>query len=221
MYKIAIDGPSGSGKSTLAKNLSRALGFIYVDTGAMYRTVALATVREGITDPDPSGMSELLAKTDVKVVYENGRQKELLNGEDVSDLIRTPEISSMASKTSALPCVREYLLGVQRDFAAHYDVIMDGRDIGTVIMPDADVKIFMASNDRERAQRRYEELRLSGQDVTFDEIYRLMLERDARDKSRETAPCVPAEDAVFLDNSTYTPDETLIKALEIVKSKLK
>ena len=216
MFKIAIDGPSGAGKSTLAKNLAKKLGFIYVDTGAMYRTVGLAAFRRGISPEDTEGIEKMLDSITLSITYENGSQREILNGEDVTDFIRTPEISTYASKVSAIPLVRKFLLAPQRDFADRYDVIMDGRDIGTVIMPDADVKIFLVSGKEARAKRRYEELLEMGQSVTYEQVLLDLIARDERDSSRKTAPAVPAEDAIFVDNSELAPEETLALVMDIV-----
>ena len=216
MFKIAIDGPSGAGKSTLAKNLAKELGFIYVDTGAMYRTIGLAAHRSGIMPDDVAGIEKMLETITLRIVYENGSQRELLNGEDVTDHIRTPEISTYASKVSAIPAVRAFLLGPQRDFADNYNVIMDGRDIGTVIMPNADVKIFLVSGKEARAKRRYEELVLKGENVTYESVLCDLIARDDRDSSRKTAPAIPAEDAVFVDNSDLLPEQTLELVLGII-----
>ncbi len=216
MFKIAIDGPSGAGKSTLAKNLAKELGFIYVDTGAMYRTIGLAAYRSNITPEDTAGIEKMLDGITLRIVYENGSQRELLNGEDVTDYIRTPEISTYASKVSAIPAVRAFLLGVQRDFADNYNVIMDGRDIGTVIMPNADVKIFLVSGEQARAKRRYEELIAKGENVTYESVLGDLIARDDRDSSRKTAPAIPAEDAIFVDNSELLPEQTLELVLGII-----
>lgn len=216
MFKIAIDGPSGAGKSTLAKNLAKELGFIYVDTGAMYRTIGLAAQRAGIMPDDSAGIENMLGGITLRIIYENGSQRELLNGEDVTDYIRTPEISTYASKVSAIPAVRAFLLGPQRDFADNYNVIMDGRDIGTVIMPNADVKIFLVSGKEARAKRRYEELLAKGESVTYESVLSDLIARDDRDSSRKTAPAIPAEDAVFVDNSELLPEQTLELVLGII-----
>ena len=216
MFKIAIDGPSGAGKSTLAKNLAKELGFIYVDTGAMYRTIGLAASRRNITPDDTAGIEKMLDGITLRIVYENGSQRELLNGEDVTDYIRTPEISTYASKVSAIPAVRAFLLGVQRDFADNYNVIMDGRDIGTVIMPNADVKIFLVSGEQARAKRRNEELIAKGENVTYESVLSDLIARDDRDSSRKTAPAIPAQDAIFVDNSELLPEQTLELVLGII-----
>ena len=221
MIKIAIDGPSGSGKSTLAKNLSKILGFVYVDTGALYRTVALYMIRKGIAISDKAGVVGALNGLSVCFRHDgDGSQHVYLNDEDVNGLIRTPEVSMAASAVSAIPEVRAFLLDTQRDIAKTQNVIMDGRDIGTVIFPDAQVKIFLTAGCDARAERRCEELKAKGQDVTLEDVKRDMAQRDANDSGRKEAPAVPAADAVFLDNSAYTQEETLARALEIISSKI-
>ena len=221
MIKIAIDGPSGSGKSTLAKNLSKMLGFVYVDTGALYRTVALYMIRNGIEIADKSKVISVLGGLNVCFRHDgDGSQHVFLNGEDVNGLIRTPEVSMAASAVSAIPEVRAFLLDTQRDIAKTQNVIMDGRDIGTVIFPDAQVKIFLTAGSDARAERRCEELRAKGQDVTLEDVRRDMVQRDANDSGRKEAPAVPAADAVFLDNSAFTQEETLARAIEIISSKI-
>lgn len=221
MYKIAIDGPSGSGKSTLAKNLSRILNFVYVDTGALYRTVALHMLRKKVDLSDKAAVVDNLSGLSVDFAHdENGAQHVYLNGEDVSGSIRTPEISLAASTVSAIGGVRAFLLDAQRNIAEKENVIMDGRDIGTVIFPDAQVKIFLTAGNDARAVRRCEELRAKGQSVTLEDIKSAMLTRDENDRNRTEAPAVAAADAVILDNSSYTQEETLECALKIIRSKL-
>jgi cytidylate kinase len=220
MFKIAIDGPSGSGKSTLAKNLAARLGFVYVDTGALYRTVGLYVYRKGI---DPHSASEVISSlTDISVSikYINSEQRTFLGEEDVSRDIRLPEISMYASAVSAIPEVREFLLAVQKNIIAKSNVIMDGRDIGTVIMPDADVKLFLISNNEARAARRYEELRAKGIETTYESVLSDLEKRDTNDSSRAVAPLIPAEDAIFIDNSEFTPEQTFSRALDIIKSRI-
>ncbi|MBR5552827.1 MAG: (d)CMP kinase [Clostridia bacterium] len=218
--KIAIDGPSGSGKSTLAKGLAKELGYVYVDTGAIYRTVGLFAKRNSIDPHDEEALSARFADIDISLKWEDGAQKIFLSDEDVSELIRTPEASMYASAVSALPKVRAFLLDMQRSFAKKSNVIMDGRDIGTVILPDAQVKIFMQAHPEERARRRMLELNAKGKNVTFEEVYADMVLRDKNDSSREVAPCVPAEDAVVFDNTGLDIPQTVKKALEIIKEKL-
>ncbi len=220
MYSVAIDGPSGSGKSTLAKTLSKKLGWLYIDTGAMYRTVGLYAKRNQIEPDDEKSLEKHFSKIDIKLEWIDGSQHVFLNGEDVSDKIRTPEMSMYASAVSALPAVRAFLLEKQRDFARNNNVIMDGRDIGTVVLPDAQVKIFLKAGNEERARRRYEELIAKGEDVKFEDVLDDMLKRDKNDSTRAAAPCVPAHDAVLLDNSGYEPETTERKAMEIINAKL-
>ncbi len=220
MYKIAIDGPSGSGKSTLAKNLSKFLGFVYVDTGALYRTVALHMLRSGIDVNKKDEVIRALVGLDVCFGYDtDGSQHVYLNGEDVNQYIRTPEVSLCASTVSAIGEVRAFLLELQRNIARTQNVIMDGRDIGTVIFPDAQVKIFLTAGNDARAERRCNELRSKGESVTLESIKEAMIIRDKNDRSRTEAPAVPADDAILLDNSEFTPEETLEHALKIINEK--
>lgn len=218
--KIAIDGPSGSGKSTLAKALSKELGYVYVDTGAIYRTVGLFAKRNQIDPHDEDTLSARFCDIDISLKWTDAGQRIFLSDEDVSELIRTPEASMYASAVSALPKVRAFLLEMQRSFAKTQSVIMDGRDIGTVILPDADVKIFMQADPAERARRRTLELNEKGKNVTFEEVYADMCQRDKNDSTRNVAPCVPAEDAVIFDNTGLDIPQTVKKALEIIKEKL-
>ncbi len=220
MYSIAIDGPSGAGKSTLAKSLSKALGYLYVDTGAIYRTVGLYARLNGIDPKDENTLSKHFDRIDIKLEWQDGVQHVILNGEDVSLLIRTPEMSMYASAVSSLPAVRKFLLDMQRNFSKEYNVIMDGRDIGTVVLPDADVKIFLVASPEGRAKRRYKELLEKGQQVKLEDVMADMVQRDKQDAERETAPCVAADDAVLLDNSELTLEQTIDKALEIINGKL-
>lgn len=220
MFKIAIDGPSGSGKSTLAKRLSAELGFVYVDTGALYRAIGLFVYRAKIDPKDAVAVEAVLPEISVSIKYADGEQKTFLGNEDVSSDIRLPEISMYASAVSAIPAVRAFLLGLQRDIIRSNNVIMDGRDIGTVIMPDADVKIFLISNNETRAQRRCEELLLKGVQTTYEEVLADLEKRDANDSSRAVAPLTPAPDATFLDNSLFTPDQTFARALEIIRERI-
>lgn len=220
MINIAIDGPSGAGKSTVAKALAKKLGYIYVDTGALYRAIGLYVRRAGVLPEDSAGVIALLPEIDVRLAYENGEQKVLLAGEDVGSLIRTNEISAYASKVSAIPEVRTFLLELQRDMARKNNVIMDGRDIGTVILPDADVKIFMTASPEARIRRRYEELLASGQSVTLEEVAAAVRERDKNDSTRKVAPAIPAADAVFVDNSG-TFEDTLSNVISIIEEKIK
>lgn len=220
MYSIAIDGPSGSGKSTIAKAVASRIGFLYVDTGAIYRTVGVFAKRNGIDPHDEETLGKNLDKVDIRLEWVDGLQHVFLSGEDVSSEIRTPEMSMYASAVSALGAVRRFLLDMQRSFAKNNNVIMDGRDIGTVVLPGADVKIFMFADVNARAERRYKELLEKGKQVTFDEVLSDMVLRDKNDSERALAPCKPAEDAVMLDNSHLTIEENVEKVLEIINEKI-
>ena len=219
MIRIAIDGPSGAGKSTIAKGVAKQLGIIYVDTGALYRTVGYYVKQNGIDPKNAEAVAKLLPDVKVEVRYENGAQHVYLNGEDLGDKIRTPEMSMYASAVSAIPKVREFLLNTQKDIARRNSVIMDGRDIGTVILPDADVKIFMFASNEARAKRRYNELTAKGVEVRYEDVLSEMIERDNNDKNRDVAPAVPASDAIMLDNSDMSVDENIEAVLNIIKEK--
>ncbi len=217
---IAIDGPSGAGKSTLAKAFAAKHGYIYVDTGALYRSIGLYAQRNGVKLDNPSQTIKLLCSIDLKLVYENGVQKVILNGEDVSGYIRTPEISMYASAVSALPEVRAFLLDLQRNIASENNVVMDGRDIGTVILPNADVKIFLTASSQARARRRYLELCEKGIKTTLEDVLSDMKTRDDNDSTRKIAPAIPAEDAIMFDNSDSTVEETIIRLEKVIGDKL-
>lgn len=208
-YNIAIDGPAGAGKSTIARKAAAKLGFIYVDTGAMYRAMALYFIRQGICPEDEAAIITALPDIHISIRYEDGAQQVLLNGENVSGLIRTEEVGSMASATSAYAPVRQKLLELQRSLAESNDVIMDGRDIGTCILPNADTKIYLTASSRVRALRRYKELQEKGQMCNLEEIEQDIIERDDRDMHRETAPLKQAEDAVLVDTSDMTIDQVV------------
>lgn len=219
MIQIAIDGPSGAGKSTVAKALAARLGIIYVDTGALYRTVGYY-VRQKETDPkDPAAVEALLPEIRVDLGYHNGTQTVSLNGEDLGDRIRTPEMSMYASAVSSIPSVRAFLLDTQRDIAKRHSVIMDGRDIGTVILPEADVKIFLTASDECRAKRRCDELCAKGIATTYEEVLSDMRERDRADSTRAVAPAIAAPDAIPFDNSWMTPEECVERIAAIVAEK--
>ena len=217
--QIAIDGPSGAGKSSIAKAVAAKLGIVYVDTGALYRTVGYYVRSRGVTREDTAGMERCLPDIHIEVRYENGAQHVYLNGEDLGDKIREPEISMYASAVSAVPAVRAFLLDTQRDIAAKNSVIMDGRDIGTVILPNADVKIFMTASVQARAKRRTLELAAKGIDAKYEDVLREMEERDRNDREREVAPAVAAADAVLLDNSDLDVEQTVQAVLRIVEAK--
>ena len=220
MFKIAIDGPSGAGKSSIAKAIAKSMGIVYVDTGALYRTIGYYVRSKGVDPKDGEGVTELLPEINIEVKYEDGAQYVYLNGKNLGDRIREPEISMYASAVSAIPTVREFLLETQRSIARSNSVVMDGRDIGTVILPDAEVKIFLTASDECRAMRRYLELKEKGTETSYEEVLADMRERDHNDTNRSVAPAVPAADAVFLDNSGYTVEETLAEALKIINGKL-
>lgn len=218
---VAIDGPAGAGKSTIARAAAAQLGFVYVDTGALYRTIGLAVCRRGIDGTDVPGILATLPEIQVGLTYQDGAQHVLLDGEDVSDAIRTPQISTYASQVSSVPEVRAYLLDLQRDLARRQSVIMDGRDIGTVILPDAKVKIFLTASPEKRAARRCAELREKGQDVTVEGILADMERRDALDASRAVAPLKQAEDAVLVDTSDLTLEQSIETVLTVIRDKMK
>lgn len=217
MIQIAIDGPSGAGKSTVAKAVARELGIIYVDTGALYRTIGYFVRSRNVDPKDPVGVAALLPEISVELKYENGRQIVCLNGEDLGDRIRTPEMSMYASAVSAIPAVRDFLLETQRKIAREHSVIMDGRDIGTVILPNADVKIFLTASDECRAMRRRDELVAKGIEVSYEEVLSDMKERDRNDSTRSVAPAVAAEDAVLFDNSWMSPDECTAAIIKLIQ----
>ena len=216
---VAIDGPGGAGKSTMAKALARECGLHDVDTGAIYRTVGVAVLRAGVSPSDASAVPELLKSIRVSVRYEGEEQHMLLNGEDVTDRLRTPEISAAASAVSALPEVRAFLLQTQRDLAAAGGVVMDGRDIGTVVLPEAELKIFLTASPEERARRRWLELREKGIGQPYEQVLAEMNERDRRDSTRAEAPLRAAEDAVLLDTTGMSPEEVQARLVAMVEER--
>ena len=217
---IAIDGPAGAGKSTLARKAAEKLGYIYVDTGALYRTVGLYSIRKGYDTKDAEKVISTLGDIDIRLGFTDEGQRVYLNGEDVSDAIRTPEASMGASNVSAIPKVREFLFDLQKEIAKNNDCLMDGRDIGTVVHPDAQVKIFLTASPETRAKRRYDELVLKGSDVTFQEVLDDLIKRDYQDTHREIAPLKAADDAEILDTSPLTFDESLEAILAVIAKKL-
>ena len=219
--RIAIDGPSGAGKSSLAKELARRLSLAYIDTGALYRTVGLYASRTVGDVADRDAVAAALDGCDLSLRFIEGAQHVFLGDEDVTSLIRTPEASMNASAVSAQPKLREFLFGVQKDMAKKDGVIMDGRDIGTVIMPDADLKLFVFASAKARAERRYKELVEKGEDVVFDDVLADIEKRDKNDRERAIAPCVPADDAIMLDNSDINFEETVEEALRIIGENVK
>lgn len=221
LISVAIDGPSGAGKSTVAKAIAAKFGFIYVDTGAIYRTVGLAAQQADVDSKDVPGVIALLPGISIDICYDDsGMQRMLLNGEDVSGEIRTPRSSIYASDVSAIPEVRAFLMEMQREMARLHSVIMDGRDIGTVVLPNADLKIFLTATAEERAKRRYLELLEKGTETTYEDVLRDIQYRDRQDSSRAAAPLKPAEDAVFLDNSELTFDESVDAVAALILEKM-
>lgn len=217
---IAIDGPGGAGKSTVAKAVAKRLGIVYVDTGALYRTIGLYVKSKGVDPKDAEGVGTLLPEISIEVGYENGTQHVYLNGVDHGDAIRTPEMSMYASAVSAIPSVRAFLFETQKEIARKSSVIMDGRDIGTVILPNADVKIFMTASAECRARRRYDELMAKGQQVSYEDVLAEMNQRDGQDSSRAIAPTKAADDAILLDNSDLDFEGSVAAVIEIVKQKV-
>ena len=219
MISIALDGPAGAGKSTIAKAVAKKLSFIYVDTGALYRAVGFYAIKNKINSENEIISSLKKIKIDLK--FENNLQKVFLCDEDISEEIRTPEVSMMASKISAIPAVREFLFDLQQDLAKKNNVIMDGRDIGTVILPEANVKIFLTASSEKRAERRYKELIEKGLQVDYDDILKDIIKRDYDDSNRKIAPLKAAADAIFVDTSAYNLEESINLILTIINNKLK
>ena len=201
MINVAIDGPAGAGKSSIARKVANKLGYIYVDTGALYRTVALKVAKSSLTADKVAEIEELLGVTEVGIAFVDGEQRMMLDGADVTDSIRTPEVSMLASAVSAIPAVRAYLLNTQRRLAAENNVLMDGRDIGTVVLPDAQIKIFLTASAEDRAQRRFDELIAKGMDVNYDDVLSDIKTRDYNDSHRAVAPLKPAPDSVLADTT--------------------
>lgn len=219
--QIAIDGPSGAGKSTMAKMISRELGILYLDTGAMYRAIALKALRSGIDFEDGEKLSEMVQDIDIRITYKDGQQLVFLDGEDVSTQIRMPEVTVGASKVAVVPGVRVKMVELQREIAKDNSVVMDGRDIGTNVLPNADVKIFLTASVEDRARRRYEELKEKGiLKQTFEEVKRDMEYRDINDSSRSFCPLRKAEDAILLDTTGYPLEKTVQTIMDIVKERL-
>ena len=216
---IAIDGPAGAGKSTLARQVAAALGYLYVDTGAIYRTLGLAALRRGVDPQDGAAVVALLEDCAIDLRHGgDGVQRMYLNGEDVSQAIRLPEVSRYASGVSAIPEVRAHLMDMQRDLARRNDVVMDGRDIGTVVLPAADVKVFLTASPEERARRRWEELQQRGTPEAYEEVLKDMVERDAKDSGRAAAPLRRAEDAVEVDTTGCSLEESLERLLSVIRA---
>lgn len=220
MRAIAIDGPAGAGKSTIARRTAAELGFIYVDTGALYRTIGYAVDHFGLSTKKEEDIIKALQKIHVELRFINGEQRVFLNGEDVSDYIRTPEVSMFASEVSAVPKVREFLFDLQQEIARNNDVIMDGRDIGTVVLPNADLKIFLTATAEDRAKRRYQQLLESGTIMDFDQLLEEIKQRDYNDSHRKIAPLRQAEDALLVDTTGNTLAESIDLLQRIIRNRL-
>ena len=220
MIAIAIDGPAGAGKSTIAKRIARELGFTYVDTGALYRAIALYIMRLGIETDNAAAVEAALQNLSVDIGHVQGEQRVMTNGEDVSDAIRTPEVSMGASSVSAVPAVRAFLLELQRDLARRYDVIMDGRDIGTVVLPNARIKIFLSATPEDRARRRHLEMIEKGMESSVETVLADIIKRDENDRNRPIAPLKPAEDALMADTTGETLEQSVARITKLVKERL-
>ena len=216
-YSVAIDGPAGAGKSTIAKEIARRMNFIYIDTGAMYRAMALYLLRNGIRSDEKEKIEEYCQRADISIAYENGEQVVLLNGENVNGFIRTQEVGNMASATSVNGMVRKKLVALQQKLAASRKIIMDGRDIGTCVLPEADLKIHLTASSGVRAKRRYDELMAKGQKCSLKEIEAEIIERDKRDMEREISPLRQAEDAVLIDSSEMSVEMVIQRIIELIE----
>ena len=219
-YDIAIDGPAGAGKSTIAKMIAEKKGMIYVDTGAMYRAMALYMIRKGVDIDDPDRIAEVCQDAEITINHEDGVQCVFLNGENVNDLIRTEEVSKAASKTSVVPELRKKLVSLQQELGLMKDVVMDGRDIGTKVLPNAELKIYLTASARVRARRRYDEFISKGESANLAEIEKEIKERDHRDMTRAESPLVQAEDAILVDTSEMTIEQVVDKILSLIDAKL-
>ena len=220
MTAIAIDGPAGAGKSTIARRAAGELGFLYVDTGALYRAIGLFMLRQGASPGDAAVVCPLLETLRVSLAFCGGEQRVLLCGDDVTDRLRTAEVSLAASAVSAIPQVRAFLLSLQRELAAGGNVVMDGRDIGTVVLPKAGIKIFLTASPEERARRRYDEMLEKGMDADYGQVLEDLKKRDYNDSHREIAPLVPAEDAVVVDTTGNTLEQSVSQLLSIIRERL-
>lgn len=216
-FRVAIDGPAGAGKSSIAKKVADALDMLYIDTGAMYRAVTYGLLRSGIDPQDSAQVEQFLRKMNLVIQKEGHRERVLLNGEDVTEVIRTPRVTATVSKVASQPLVRDALVKLQRQYGAEQDVVMDGRDIATQVFPDAQVKIFLTASLEERARRRYRELLAKGEKVTYEEVYSQIAARDHVDQNRSIAPLAPAHDAVILDTSNLSIEEVVQKVIEMIE----
>lgn len=221
MISVAIDGPAGAGKSTIARAVAKALGFLYVDTGALYRSIAFYALAQGIDPSDESLVLPLLKEIKVELAFQNGEQRVLLCQKDVTDSIRTSEVSMAASKISAIPAVRQFLFGLQRDMAERYNVIMDGRDIGTVVLPNAKVKIFLTASAEDRAKRRYDEMISKGESAVYEQVLQDIRRRDEQDANRAIAPLRPAPDAILLDTTGNRLEDSIALLRSTIEEHLK
>lgn len=221
MISVAIDGPAGAGKSTIARAVAKALGFIYVDTGALYRSIALYTLSKGIDPSDAEQVVLLLNDIKVELSFQNGEQRVLLCGKDVTASIRTPEVSMAASKVSAIPAVRQFLFGLQQEMAERHNVIMDGRDIGTVVLPHANVKIFLTASAEDRAKRRFDEMIAKGEPAVYEQVLADIRQRDAQDANRPVAPLKPAPDAILLDTTGNELEQSIALLRSTIEEHLK
>ncbi|MEG1835618.1 MAG: (d)CMP kinase [Oscillospiraceae bacterium] len=220
MINIAIDGPGGAGKSSISRAAAKALNFIYVDTGALYRTIGVYALRKGIDTTDNDKITETLKDINVELKFIDDVQHVFLNGEDVSDEIRLPEASMAASNVSAIPSVRAFLFDLQRDIAKKNNCIMDGRDIGTVVLPNADIKIFLTASPQERATRRFKELKKTGSNETYEDVLADLIKRDYNDSHREIAPLKPSDDGIIVDTTGLTLEQSIEKIIGIAKEKI-
>lgn len=222
IFNVAIDGPSGAGKSTVARDVAARLGLIYVDTGAIYRSVGLYVLNEGVSSKDSEKIISLLSDINIELVHDDtGLQRMILNGKDVTSDIRLPEVSIYASDVSAIPEVRSYLLEMQRDFARKQSTVMDGRDIGTVVLPEADLKVFLTAKPEERAKRRYNELIEKGVNTTFEEVLNDSIYRDKNDSERSVAPLKAADDAIIVDTTELTLEESIEAVIKLAEERMK
>ena len=220
MFNVAIDGPSGAGKSSICSQAAQRLGFVHVDTGALYRSIAYSVIKNSINTDDEISLKKLLNVTNIEIVFENGEQSVLLNGENINDKIRTEEVSLKASDVSKIPMIREFLLDLQRQLASNGNVLMDGRDIGTVVLPNADVKIFLTASAEKRAERRYKQLLAKGEKIEYNVVLDKLLQRDYQDSHRQIAPLKPSPASVLVDTSELSFEQSVQKVIDVIEEKL-
>jgi len=219
MFNVAIDGPSGAGKSSVSKEAAKRMGFIHIDTGALYRSLAYSAIKNKVNINDENSLKNMLNMTKINIEFQDGVQNVILNGENVNDKIRTEEVSKGASDISKIPMIRAFLLDLQRDLASENNVVMDGRDIGTVVLPNADVKIFITASPEQRAERRYKELLAKGEKVVYNDILEKLIYRDHQDTHREIAPLKPCENAVIIDTSDLDFSQSVNAVLDVIREK--